>query len=264
MLALACLALTALVGCGSGSSLPTQQLQPIPTSKAPGAVAEPTPLLSPSVGETPEANVGESPNTSATHVQRPNRGIAGEVGEILFGTGYNVGRNVKLLGERNRFPLGTDVAWRVTLSSAAGGESVAVVLVDDDGSETLVDEFTAEAGWNVYYGQLSSDLPAGTYRLRYYVDDKQTAGGRFTIRGAAAAPTPRPQPGGTQRPTPEPEPEPEPEPQADCDSAYPDVCIPPYPPDLDCGDVPYDDIWVPGPDPHGFDGNDNDGLGCES
>jgi micrococcal nuclease len=50
-----------------------------------------------------------------------------------------------------------------------------------------------------------------------------------------------------------------------CDPSYPDVCIPPYPPDLDCADVsPLQDIRVVGSDPHGFDGNDNDGWGCES
>ena len=49
-----------------------------------------------------------------------------------------------------------------------------------------------------------------------------------------------------------------------CDPAYPTVCIPPAPPDLDCGDIPYRRFTVLAPDPHGFDGNDNDGLGCES
>jgi len=39
---------------------------------------------------------------------------------------------------------------------------------------------------------------------------------------------------------------------------------PPYPPDLDCDDVPYSNIEVVGSDPHGFDGYDNDGRGCES
>jgi len=47
-----------------------------------------------------------------------------------------------------------------------------------------------------------------------------------------------------------------------CDPSYPDVCIPPYPPDLDCGDVPYTNFRVVGDDPHGFDG-DGDGVGCE-
>ncbi|MFO1541375.1 MAG: thermonuclease family protein [Chloroflexota bacterium] len=48
-----------------------------------------------------------------------------------------------------------------------------------------------------------------------------------------------------------------------CDPAYPDVCIPPAPPDLDCGDVPYRRFRVLPPDPHRFDGG-NDGVGCES
>ena len=49
-----------------------------------------------------------------------------------------------------------------------------------------------------------------------------------------------------------------------CDPAYPTVCIPPAPPDLDCGEIPYRRFPVRPPDPHGFDGRDDDGLGCES
>jgi hypothetical protein len=48
-----------------------------------------------------------------------------------------------------------------------------------------------------------------------------------------------------------------------CDAAYPDVCIPPPPPDLDCGDITYRDFRVLPPDPHRFD-RDHDGIGCES
>lgn len=48
-----------------------------------------------------------------------------------------------------------------------------------------------------------------------------------------------------------------------CDESYPDVCIPPYPPDLDCGEIGYRRFKVVGSDPHGFD-RDNDGIGCES
>jgi micrococcal nuclease len=47
-----------------------------------------------------------------------------------------------------------------------------------------------------------------------------------------------------------------------CDAAYPGVCIPPPPPDLDCADVPYRGFRVLAPDPHRFDG-DRDGRGCE-
>lgn len=48
-----------------------------------------------------------------------------------------------------------------------------------------------------------------------------------------------------------------------CDPSYPTVCIPPHPPDLDCGDIPHRRFRVLPPDPHGFD-RDNDGIGCES
>ena len=57
-----------------------------------------------------------------------------------------------------------------------------------------------------------------------------------------------------------------PPPPGGCDRiSYPDpdVCIPPYPPDLNCPDIPYKNFEVTGTDPHGFD-RDNDGLGCES
>ncbi|MEM9118217.1 MAG: hypothetical protein AAGD09_10085 [Cyanobacteria bacterium P01_F01_bin.56] len=61
----------------------------------------------------------------------------------------------------------------------------------------------------------------------------------------------------------------------DCDLAYPSVCIPSPPPDLDCGDISESnfrvylstDSDVPSDltdfDPHRFDGDD-DGIGCES
>jgi hypothetical protein len=48
-----------------------------------------------------------------------------------------------------------------------------------------------------------------------------------------------------------------------CDPSYPEDCIPPPPPDLNCGDrdVPNNVKVVP-PDPHRLDG-DKDGVGCE-
>jgi micrococcal nuclease len=50
--------------------------------------------------------------------------------------------------------------------------------------------------------------------------------------------------------------------RSNCDPSYPTVCIPPYPPDLECLDIPYRHFEVNPPDPHFFDG-DFDGLGCE-
>ena len=56
-------------------------------------------------------------------------------------------------------------------------------------------------------------------------------------------------------------------PAGSCAPSYPDVCIPPPPPDLDCGQIPYKRFrvihTVPNPDPHRFDG-DHDGVGCET
>jgi hypothetical protein len=51
--------------------------------------------------------------------------------------------------------------------------------------------------------------------------------------------------------------------QDDCDSSYPDFCIPPAPPNLNCPDIPQKRFTVTGSDPHGFD-RDNDSIGCES
>lgn len=48
-----------------------------------------------------------------------------------------------------------------------------------------------------------------------------------------------------------------------CDPSYPGVCIPPGPPDLDCGDITERRFVVLPPDPHNFDGN-HDGIGCVS
>lgn len=70
----------------------------------------------------------------------------------------------------------------------------------------------------------------------------------------ADPPTPTPAP---QRAAP-----PAPAPRQGCHPSYPDVCIPPPPPDLDCGDVAARRFRVLPPDPHRFDG-DHDGIGCE-
>jgi Putative Ig domain/RTX calcium-binding nonapeptide repeat (4 copies) len=56
-------------------------------------------------------------------------------------------------------------------------------------------------------------------------------------------------------------------PPPNCHLSYPTVCIPPSPPDLNCGDIPHQNFQVRhdvvDPDPHDFDGNKN-GIGCET
>jgi len=49
---------------------------------------------------------------------------------------------------------------------------------------------------------------------------------------------------------------------ASCDPSYPDVCIPPPPPDLDCIHIPYKNFKVIPPDTHGLD-EDGNGIGCD-
>ena len=56
---------------------------------------------------------------------------------------------------------------------------------------------------------------------------------------------------------------PTPAPRTDgCDASYPDMCLPPPPPDLDCRDIGERRFRVEGGDPHNFDGDGN-GIGCE-
>jgi micrococcal nuclease len=96
--------------------------------------------------------------------------------------------------------------------------------------------------------------------------------GRGLWSGCSATTT-APPPPPTPAPTPAPPPlpvvppattgTPPPSPVGACDPSYPDVCIPPGPPDLDCGEIPHRRFRVVGVDPHGFDG-DRDGVGCES
>ena len=58
--------------------------------------------------------------------------------------------------------------------------------------------------------------------------------------------------------------EPAPPPQNDCDPAYPNDCLPPPPPDLDCADIGHRvEVDHQYGDPHRLDA-DGDGVGCDS
>ncbi len=70
-----------------------------------------------------------------------------------------------------------------------------------------------------------------------------------TAIGTYVAAKPQPKPAPTQA-------------ASNCDPNY-SPCVPNVSYDLDCSDIRFK-VTVIGSDPHGFDGNDNDGLGCES
>lgn len=82
------------------------------------------------------------------------------------------------------------------------------------------------------------------------------------VPSATAPPTNTPVPPSPTQPVPTQPPSPAATP-GNCHPSYPDNCIPPPPPDLDCGDIPYRRFRVLPPDPHRFDA-DNNGIGCES
>lgn len=137
-----------------------------------------------------------------------------------------------------------------------------VWLPHDDGNRMLNQELVAQG-----YVQSSTYPPDVKYQ-GLFVEAQRVAReegrglwgtcGEFGVPLATPTPVPRPPTATPVPPAPEP-----PTKTGNCDPSYPDVCIPPYPPDLNCADVPYGRFTVLPPDPHGFDG-DGDGVGCES
>lgn len=112
------------------------------------------------------------------------------------------------------------------------------------------------------YATATSYPPDVKYQDRFLALEREArAKGTGLWAEGACALTPTAEP--TNSPTPAPATQPA-NPRSGCDPAYPDVCIAPPPPDLDCGDIPNRRFRVLPPDPHRFDGNDRDGLGCES
>jgi hypothetical protein len=104
--------------------------------------------------------------------------------------------------------------------------------------------FTPEPGWSIYYGNATDVVSEpGTYFMRYFSNGALVGEGQFTVTAATATEAP----------------------DEECEEGYPTVCIPLWPPDLDCKDIPYRDFEVDpdGYDWHNFDG-DGDGIGCET
>ena len=118
--------------------------------------------------------------------------------------------------------------------------------------DVFVNEYLVKNG----FARLDSSSAGGSC-LQQIEDAQEFA--RFGLLGLWK-PTPMPLPTST-RPAPTSTPVP-PTPRPACDPSYPDFCIPPPPPDLNCGDIGVTDFTVYEPDPHDLDGNNN-GRGCE-
>ncbi|HEX7123339.1 MAG TPA: thermonuclease family protein [Gemmatimonadaceae bacterium] len=130
-----------------------------------------------------------------------------------------------------------------------------VWLEHPDGRRMLNYELVAQG-----YAQVSTYPPDVRYQELFLQAQREAQAAGRGLWGAcggfgvpAVTPTPVPVPTPTAAPPS----------RGNCSPAYPDVCIPPPPPDLDCGDIPYRRFTVLPPDPHGFD-RDGDGVGCES
>lgn len=123
------------------------------------------------------------------------------------------------------------------------GRTLAYLWVADGDAWSLIDE------WMVLLGAGEAWTRDGQYRDRIVTaEDEAVRQGVGCLWSGRAAPPPIATPA----------------PRQTCSPAYPTVCIPPAPPDLDCGDIPHRRFPVLPPDPHRFDGSDNDGIGCES
>ena len=72
---------------------------------------------------------------------------------------------------------------------------------------------------------------------------------RYVSTGGGGSPTPTPNPTAPSK--------------NGCDPAYPTVCIPSPPPDLDCSEIHYRNFKVLPRDPDHFDADGN-GIGCET
>lgn len=188
------------------------------------------------------------------------------------------GRTVRLLGiDTPEVHGGTD-CWGPEASEFARGtlDGQRVRLVRDP-TQDPVDQYGRTLAYLVLSGGRNYSMMAATAGAAFsYTYDEPVqladeiaaaeADARTAGKGVWGAPcfgTQGPAP--AVRPQPAPKPEPEPvraaEPENNCEPGY-DPCVPPYPPDVDCGDLDDGPYEVTGDDPHGLDGN-NDGEGCE-
>ena len=149
-------------------------------------------------------------------------------------------------------PAGSTV-WLAGTASPAG----TALLVRFDGRYVGGGSVKAGGGYRIPLMVDGATRP-GTYRVQVEVrDTRQIVQDQVCVVGgiqptATARPTATQQPAATTTPD-----------RTACDPSYPDVCIEPYPPDLNCEDVPYTNFRVDGDDLHAFDADD-DGIGCET
>jgi micrococcal nuclease len=268
------------IACGTGDELPTlastadvqEAALPATATDTPGAEEEPTNTPESTDTSTPEKPT-DTPVPPTNTPPYPPGDSATVVGIIdgdtidvdLGGTVYRV-RYIGMDTPEQGMPY-FDEATQANANLVAGQTVILVKDVSEtdqfgrllryvyltDG--TMVNAELVRQG----YAQVAT-YPPDVRHQSLFSQLQETA--RNSGAGLWGVPTSTPIPP-TNTPAPEPPPQPTQPPAQNCDPSYPTVCIPPYPPDLDCGEIPYRRFQVNPPDPHGFDG-DNDGVGCES
>ncbi len=150
----------------------------------------------------------------------------------------------------------------------------AAVRIESDPAQGLRDRYGRFLGF-VYRGDRAglrsvNHALVATGHARDYVYDRSSPhpyAARFAAAERAARAARRglwgpPCNGRTERPVTVQRPS-GPPPPGSCDPAYRGACVPPAPPDLDCGDIPARRFASVGDDPHRLDGDGN-GVACES
>ena len=251
---------------------PTRTRAPTPTPRPPTPTARPTATpLPPTAVPTPTA----VPPTATAALD----GETATVVDVIDGDTIDVNVNGSI--ERVRY-IGIDTPERgdacgseATQANAALVAGQTVRMVRDVSERDRFDRLLRY----VYLTDgrfVNGELVAGGWAIaREYPPDTAMASvlaglmARGAGRGCAlvvaplpTAPPPAPAPLPTS-PAEQPTAAPQPTAAGNCHPAYPTVCIPPPPPDLDCGDIPHRRFQVLPPDPHNFDGDGN-GVGCES
>lgn len=269
----------------------TPTLEPLPASSTSLPVVPQTPLSTP----TPQLTATSTFTPEPTATPTPER-VEARVVDVVDGDTIEVEIGGQIFTVRY---IGIDtpetvrpsqpVEWMGPEASEANRQLVEgqIVYLEQDVSETdqygrllryvfLVDgTFINDELMRQGYAQVSTYPPDVRYQELFLQTQQEAREAARGLWGPTPTPTSTPTPTPTLRPTATrtlvppvipPTPIPPmiaPPPPQNCDPSYPDVCIPPPPPDLDCGDIPYRRFRVLPPDPHGFDG-DGDGIGCES
>lgn len=271
-----------LTACSGTNQVALEDALPSPPSEMPAEIVAPSAATStslstttPPTSATPLPTSGtRSTTTMASPVTAPQVAAAGfAVRSVTDGDTLTLtdGRRVRLaqvdapergdcFGSESSAALRALVQNRtVTLRRPSNGpekdrygRTVAEVSVAD----TSVNEQLVRDGEAEWYDEFAREDAGLARRLRSAESDARTAGrGLWSACGVAtpapAAPSPSTTPAGATD-------------SGNCHPAYPDDCIPPAPPDLDCPDIKRKvRVDHAHGDPHGFDA-DRDGWGCQS